>query len=122
MRQSYIDVTRSSLRLPANTAWPPVDQEITPNTPLIEGFGATIGQSFWRCSWIRVLGSGATAAERRQALNELLTIKSLQIYRSAYDDQTRAVTDSELLAAQKGDTRLFLKDYRVNCAPDNTRH
>lgn len=124
LKQEYTDVINSSLTLPSGVRWPTVDSQVTTRTPQIEGFGATMAQTYWFCAWIKVYdGAPRGSAAERRALGQLKTVTSLQLYKVAYDADSRRVTRDELAATARGNKAPLQREYRLNCvAPDPGAH
>ncbi|MCL6647789.1 MAG: transposase family protein [Chloroflexi bacterium] len=111
----------ASLTLAPDWKWPasPVPSHAPdgPATTYGKGWGRQAADSYWFCSWAsRALDPKLPAAERQQAIENALSIRTKYLYTTALAPDSKRALDRLLRNAAKGDTRDLRQYYEANCS------
>lgn len=81
-----------------------------------KGLGANLADAHWFCSWAsRALSSSVPPRARRQALEQLATVRDTASYKSLIPDE-RARQDTMIARALRGRTSSLREYAAANCA------
>jgi hypothetical protein len=80
------------------------------------GWGRQAADYYWYCSWTsRALDQRVGASDRRQALENVLSIRKKYYFTTALAPISRPAFDRVLSEAALGDLRGLRRDYEINC-------